>query len=113
MTRTQRTRLVNACSVLTPQATSTEGIRGRAGLTGLGQLDPKTNSAVADFAMPDQRHCPIDHRGRVVVHIDGVPGVPILVDQDVGGLDILDTWCLRPVEGEVKKVSQGARGRAA
>jgi hypothetical protein len=54
-------------------------------MTGLGQLDPRTDPAIADFgefAVLDQWHCPVYHRGRVVVHVDGVPVANDLQQQD-------------------------------
>jgi hypothetical protein len=88
-----RTRLVNACSLghctshwhhLTPQATRTEDTswRGRASSTGLGQLDPRIDPAVADFGVLDQRHRPVDPWGQAVVHVDGVPAADYLQQQD-------------------------------
>jgi len=35
---------------------------------------------VADFVVLDQRHRPVNHRGRVVVHVNGVLAVPAADD---------------------------------
>jgi hypothetical protein len=54
-------------------------------LIGLGQLDPRTDLAVADFSkfdVLDQRHRPVDHRGQAVVHVDGMPAADDLQQQD-------------------------------
>lgn len=48
-------------------------------------MDLRTDPAVVDFdefVMLDQRHLPVDHLGRAVVHVDGVPATDDLQHQD-------------------------------